>query len=611
MDDQPAEASAPLPGTLRPEPGTPADKPAKSREASARSWPAREWVLAGLLALAGFMVWALTDTREEEAWRLASAACVAFGALAAAFTLDRNRWREPAIFALLVGAVMGGLAWRISDNSDAIAGEPFIFAAGLLCIGLALPLYQAGFHRHRLSTSYAQTHHFVWTDAIGAAGALAFTGLTWLVLLLIGQLFALLGIHFIVELMQRDWFIWTLSGAAFGAALGRLRGEFSVLGTLQGVVLLLFSLLAVPVAVALVLFLAAMVVSGPDVLWAATSSATPILLALAAGSFILVNAVVRDADDAMRSSRVVRWAALLLAIFILPLTLFAAISLGVRIAQHGLTPERLWSLVAIGVGVAYGIAYAAAWPRARFGQFSDWRAGIRQTNLILAAATCALAFLLALPLIDFGAVAARQQVSRLQGGEVSPAQFDFTALRWDFGDSGRAALQRLAKSESTAVAEAAREALAQEVEPARFYGERVPPQSEILVTGIEDADLRDRVRQEIRGRVDYYCESVCRVQAIGPWPGGGTHLVLMNGLGLTHLIMGADKEFQRLQVQEGILVSGEANFADWRLEDRPAPDSILTVQPFTGTQLYQNGKPVGEPFAYPPKDALEAGRAGR
>ncbi|NTZ42268.1 DUF4153 domain-containing protein [Altererythrobacter sp. SALINAS58] len=606
MDDQPADASAFAHRTAAPEPGTPADQPGKLREASVEVWPAREWVLAGLLALAGFVVWALIDTREEEAWRLASAAFVAFGALAAAFTLDRNRWREPAIFAALVGAVMGGLAWRISENSDAAAGEPFIFAAGLLCIGLALPLYQAGFHRHRLSTSYAQTHHYVWTDAIGAAGALAFTGLTWLVLLLIGQLFELLGIDLIVELMQRDWFVWTLSGAAFGAALGRLRGESTVLGTLQGVVLLLLSLLAVPVAVALVLFLAAMVISGPDVLWAATSSATPILLALAAGSFILVNAVIRDADDAMRSSRVVRWAALLLAIFILPLTLFAAISLGVRIAQHGLTPERLWSLVAIGVGVAYGVAYAASWLRARFGPFSDWRAGIRQTNLILAAATCTLAFLLSLPLIDFGAIAARQQVARLQGGEVTPGEFDFTALRWDFGDSGREALQFLANSRASSVANSAKEALAQDVEPARVFGGGIRQQGEIIIAGVEDPASQDRVRRQIRGQLRYHCETKCRVQAVGPWPGGGTHLVLVSTFGVTHLVVGPGDRFLMPGIGNGYLTGDPA-----RPPEAAEPENAVELRPYAGRQIYQDGRPFGEPFAYPPKDALEAGRAGR
>ncbi|WP_170005517.1 DUF4153 domain-containing protein [Pseudopontixanthobacter vadosimaris] len=606
-DEAPSDPAASR--SITPEPAAPTDELPASAGAGVENWPALEWVLAGLLALAGFLVWALTDKADgadDEAWRLASAAFVAFGSLAAAFTLQRGQWREPAIFAVLTGAVMGGLAWRISDQSDALAGEAFIFTAGLLCIGLALPLFQAGFHRKRLSTSYAQTHHFVWTDAIGAAGALAFTALTWLVLLLIGQLFALLGIDLIVDLMQRDWFGWTLSGAAFGAALGRLRGESPVLGTLQGVVLLLFSLLAVPVAVALVLFLAAMLVSGPGVLWAATSSATPILLALAAGSFILVNAIIRDADHAMRSSCVVRWAALLLALFILPLTIFAAISSGMRIAQHGLTPERLWSLVAIAVGVAYGIAYAAAWPLARLSRFASWRAAIRHANLVLAAAICALAFLLSLPLIDFGAIAARQQVARLQGGEVTPGEFDFTALRWDFGDSGREALQLLANSKAASVASSAKEALAQVVEPAPAFDGGIRQQGEIIITGVEDAALQDRVRRQINGQLRYHCETKCRVQAVGSWPGGGTHLVLVSTFGITHLVVGPGDRFLVPEIGNGYLTGEPAH-----PPEAAEPGKAVALRPYVGRQIYQDGRPLGEPFAYPPKTPLEAGGAPR
>ena len=43
----------------------------------------------------------------------------------------------------------------------------------------------------------------------------------------------------------------------------------------------------------------------------------------------------------------------------------------------------------------------------------------------------------------------------LPRGEVTPEQFDFTALRWDFGDAGRRALARLERSSDAKVAELA------------------------------------------------------------------------------------------------------------------------------------------------------------
>jgi hypothetical protein len=51
--------------------------------------------------------------------------------------------------------------------------------------------------------------------------------------------------------------------------------------------------------------------------------------------------------------------------------------------------------------------------------------------------------LLATPLINFGAISTRDQLARLQSGQVKPEEFDWTAMRFDFGPSGRRALEQL------------------------------------------------------------------------------------------------------------------------------------------------------------------------
>src|SRR5690606_32486519 len=107
----------------------------------------------------------------------------------------------------------------------------------------------------------------------------------------------LLKIDLLHDLMNHGWFGWTFSGLAFGAALGVLRNELKVLAILQTVVLLVLSLLAVPLALGLVVFLLATAVSGPQVLWEATRNATPILLTCAAGAFVLTSVILRQ-DDA-------------------------------------------------------------------------------------------------------------------------------------------------------------------------------------------------------------------------------------------------------------------------------------------------------------------------
>ena len=109
-----------------------------------------------------------------------------------------------------------------------------------------------------------------------------------------------------------------------------------------------------------------------------------------------------------------RVAALVLAAVILPLAVFAAVSMGLRLGQYGFAPERLWGLVAIVVACVYGLAYWLALVR---GRKSGWAGYVRQANFHLGLFVCGLALLLALPILDFGAISARNQVARLEGAK--------------------------------------------------------------------------------------------------------------------------------------------------------------------------------------------------
>jgi hypothetical protein len=551
-------------------PGTPA----------ASEWPLRPWLLAGLLGLAGLLVDLLTGGNfEQSAARTAAAAFIAFGAIAAAFTVERDRWKEPLAFAVLAGLVMAGLAWRAAAAGDQYADPEYGFAAGLLATALALPLFQARFHRRRFATPYPEFHELVWTDAISAGGSLAFTGISWIVLVIISELFGLLKIDFLKDLMREEWFDWTYSGLAFGAALGTIRNEQRLLGTLRMIVVLVLSLLALPVAVALVLFLLSMAVSGPQVLWQATRSATPVLLACAAGAFVLANTILRADDAEMPKGRALRIAALALALTILPLTGFAAVSMGTRISQHGLSPERLWAIVAIAIAFAYALAYAAAVVR---GYQGSWRERLRSTNLALAAGVCAIAFVLSLPILDFGAISANNQVKRLQSGKVAPEKFDFEALRWDFGAAGRRALARLAKNPNGTVAELARNALA---ETRRVY-------AGFDQTRKTRADFRLRVQPDdpALGKqvLDYLvtnpwqCDARCVALDLGP-AGNGRRVAIVQGTAYQVIIVGPG----RAPVQEPQTVAPAVPLQD---------NSTVEIREVPTRFIFIDGKPLPQPL---------------
>ena len=98
-----------------------ADDTANEDYAAAAEWPARPWLLAALFDLAGLAIWLVTEGNDDVPWRMAAAAFLFFAPLAAGFALERERWKEAAVFALGVGAVMAGLAWRAAQ---AIAAMP-------------------------------------------------------------------------------------------------------------------------------------------------------------------------------------------------------------------------------------------------------------------------------------------------------------------------------------------------------------------------------------------------------------------------------------------------------------------------------------------------------
>jgi len=550
-------------------------------EATAPDWPLRPWLLAGLLGAAGLLIHLVTHEKDDVPWRMAVAAFLFFGSLGAAFTIERQRWKEPAAFALVIGLVMAGLAWRAVTYGNHLPDEQYGFASGCVATALALPLFQAGFLKTRLRTPYAEIYHHIWTDAISAAGALAFTGLSWVALAILSQLFQLLKFDFLKDLMNEGWFGWTFSALAFGAALGVLRNELKVLGMLRTVVLLVLSLLAAPLALGLVFFLLATAISGPGVLWQATRNATPTLLACAAGAFVLTCVIVRQDDAAVTRNRVMRLAALALAVVILPLAVFAAVSLGLRLNQYGLAPERLWGMVAVIVACVWGAGY---WAALIAGRKADWAGKLRQANFLLAIGACALALFLALPILDFGRISTANQLHRLESGKVTPDKFDYAALRWDFGDGGRQALARLAKSDNARVAELAALAQKQPDRPYAYGGDttfRTEAQIDVRIQS-EDPALHKLVIDYLQTHRSV-CLKFCVVLDLGKDRDGKRDVALVEQYGYQRVSLPADT---RVHV-------GNARYDVPSQFDRASNVEIRAIEQ---RYIFVDGRRVGEPL---------------
>ncbi|PKP90872.1 MAG: DUF4153 domain-containing protein [Alphaproteobacteria bacterium HGW-Alphaproteobacteria-16] len=420
-------------------------------------WPLLPPLLAALGLATGLIAhWIIGTGYESQvsAVRLALLSFVSVSAIIFGFVAVRTDLIRSAVFAVGCGAVAALILYFNGATSGWSATEGWRIVCLALAIGIAAPLFQAGREGGFRPISYALAHDHAWTNGVLWCLSWAFVGVVMLLSFLLAALFDLIGIDLLKELLRKEWFWRGLVGLAFGLGLALLREQRRIVGLLQNVAMLVLGVLAPVLAVGLGLFLIALPFTGLQPLWEATKSTTPILLACAVGALLLVNAVIGNGGDDAPRNRVLRWAALVLAVAILPLVGIAAVATGLRIGQYGFTPERLWGLTFVVIASVVAVAYVISVIRGRW----SWAERVRPANLHLAMIVCGIALLLATPIVSFNAISTGDQVGRLESGKVTPDKFDWAALAFDFGEPGRKALERLKRSSNSAVREKALEA---------------------------------------------------------------------------------------------------------------------------------------------------------
>ena len=428
-------------------------------DAEDRDWPVRPWILAAIGAVGGLIVHFLTDHHYGDpfpVWKQAATSFTAIAVVSFLLTVELRRWTWSIAFSVGWGAVIALIGWFTAQYNQVPDIFEFPFFSGILAVLVAAPLFQTIRDEGAWRFPYARLHRHAWTDAVIGVASLAFTGITFLLAWLIASLFDVIGIDAIKDLLQKDWFNWLLAGLAFGGALGILRERDAIVATLQKLVMVVLAVLAPVLAVALAAFLLSLPFTGLKGLWESDIPATPMLLLSGAGAILLANAVIGNGEEDRSPSIWLRRAALLLVVCVLPLAFFAALSMGQRIGEYGWTPERIWGAIAVAVALAYG---AAAW-WAVFKGRQGFDAPLRPLQTKLAIGLCGLALFLALPIVDFGAISAKSQLARLESGKVKAEEFDWTAMAFDFGKSGRRQLAQIEETGPANQRELAKAALA-------------------------------------------------------------------------------------------------------------------------------------------------------
>lgn len=557
-----------------------------------QDWPIRPWIMAGVGALGGLVIHLLTDhlygvNGTISLWRQAATTFTAVAVLALVLTIEPRRWWWAVIFALGWGVVISMVGWFTAQYNHHSTIFEFPFWSGILAVLIAAPLFQTIRDEGAWRFPYARLHRHAWTDAVIGAASLVFTGITFLMMWLIASLFDVIGIKAIKDLLQEEWFSWMLAGFSFGGAVGLLRERDALLAILQRLVMIVLAVLSPVLAVALAAFLMSLPFTGLSGLWESGIPATPMLLLSGAGAILLANAVIGDGRDERDSNIWFQRAALVLVLCVLPLAIFAALSMGQRITQYGWTPERIWGVTAVAIAIAYG---AAGW-WAVFKGRRDFDDQLRPLQTGMAIGLCGLALFLALPILDFGAISARSQLARLESSQVKPEDFDWAAMAFDFGPEGRERLAEIQKSGPPAQRELAHAAL---VSDNRYTvtekSESISKQARLdqyLRIASPDIAMTPELRSAVTTGYDSCNDKPCALVRLDP-----NRLLLVT--------TGYDNAVQSRIIELDELASGKDQTAAITVPPQVKGVDLaraqIEIRPIGRRQLFVDGKPVGEPF---------------
>ncbi len=307
---------------------------------------------------------------------------------------------------------------------------PFLVAGLFIAHALVLAAVREG----RRIARYPTYFDVAWTLAVQLVFCAMFIGATWVVLLLGAELFQLVKLDFLRELIRQPWFAIPVTVFAFACALHMtdvrpavVRGVRTLLLTLMSWILPVFTLLVGA-------FLASLLFTGMAPLWA-TRHAAAVLLGASALLVVLINAAWQDGTAPV--ARAVRASARIAALLLAPMVLLAGWGLALRVGEHGWTSERIIAAACVLVAGCYAGGYAAAALR------KGWLDLVAAVNTATAFVVLAVLLLLFSPLGDPARLSVNDQLDRLASGEVSASQFDFAYLRFDGARYGREALARL------------------------------------------------------------------------------------------------------------------------------------------------------------------------
>ena len=397
--------------------------------------------LAATGAAGGALLWAVTEAADQGA--LPERAALFLGALvltwcAAALAMAGPiGLKQSLIRGLGLGGCVAALLWLAAlrfDQADQVFFAPMSPLAAFLVASLPVP-FLIGQARGNWR-DYGALFHEAWSIVLRYTAAAVFVGIVWGALLVSNEVLQIVGITMIDDLLAYSVVPLVVSGAALGLGMAVIHELADLIS--PHLVVRLFRLLLPAVLLVMLVFLVALPFRGLSGLVSGLSPAQLLLVMVAAG-VALVSVAIDQSDAEAAQTRLLLWSARAMALVLPVIAGLGAWAIWLRMAQHGLTPERLFVALVAGLGLAYGVIYALAVLRG-----AGWMGRIRRGNTFMALGIILVSALWLTPLFNAERLSAQNQLSRYVAGLTPVADLVLFA-REGGGRAGAVVLASLAE----------------------------------------------------------------------------------------------------------------------------------------------------------------------
>lgn len=392
----------------------------------------------------------LTDAAEDglSRWLVVAYTVVTAMPVWFAITISDGRRVAAWIVAALVAALLAALGWSTAGQcapglevecSPILLPYVLLLSPALLVAGVMVRSALICGTGWRRWPDYHVLYREAWQVGLALVHAGVVTGAAWILLFICGQLFHLLGIDAVRDLLENGLFATGFTGFALGLGVAVWLSLVRAVESVRQIILGMAHLLMPLVAVIVVAFTLTVFITGPAKLFEAYE-ASWWMLGIASIVIVLFNGVFQDGQSADVSggwSRTAFWIRYAAVIALVPVLGLVAYGLGERIHAYGWTVSRVYGVIVAVYLAAYTLGYLAALVARRI------KSGVQLTNLLLALGFVVIALALLSPVASPTRIAAMSQLHRIQSGAVELNAADFHYLRYRSGIAGYRAWQAL------------------------------------------------------------------------------------------------------------------------------------------------------------------------